>query len=93
MRFLTQIKMLDLSLKIDVEGAEYEIMHDIAVRFGEAFERVDMIFGDTHPLKSGEFGFIKWLEILRPFNYEVMSAKPLDNGCCEFIMLSRDSFV
>lgn len=79
----TQNPTAHFILKIDVEGAEYEIMRDIAKHFPQAFERIDCILGDTH------CGFLQWLEILRPFDYEVLSAKPTDNGCCEFIMVHK----
>ena len=79
----TQNPQARFIVKIDVEGAEYEIMRDIAKYFPQSFERIYCILGDTH------CGFVEWLEILRPYDYEVLSAKPTDNGCCEFIMLSR----
>lgn len=79
----TQNPTAHFIFKIDVEGAEYEIMRDIAKHFPQAFERIDCILGDTH------CGFLQWLEILRPFDYEVLSAKPTDNGCCEFIMVHK----
>lgn len=70
-------------VKIDVEGAEYEIMQDLSRHYPQMFAHVDIIMGDTHS------GFIKLLDILRPYGYDVYMAQPHANGTCPFILIKQ----
>lgn len=76
-------KLRHIMLKIDVEGAEYEIMRDLSSHYPQIFEYVGIIMGDTHS------GFIALLDILRPYSYDVYMAQPHTNGTCPFILIKQ----
>ena len=65
-------------MKIDVEGAEYEIFEDIATHYPEIFERVVKIIGDTH------LGFEPFYNIVRSFGFEVVFKQDQENLTCPF---------
>lgn len=82
--FREYIQSNDISnivLKIDVEGAEYDILGDLAKNYPEIFSKVKLILGEAHPPSAqttGSEGFQKILEILKPFSYMVSWEKSPD---------------
>jgi len=66
-------------IKIDCEGAEYEILLDIANNFPDFFKRVKIIIGDAH------FGLKELNDILFPFGF-ILSEKYITTGAvCPFL--------
>lgn len=70
----------NIIFKIDVEGAEYEILQDLADNYPEIFNKIEIMIGDTH------CGFEKFLKIISPFNFKIIEAKPETNGSCSFVL-------
>lgn len=70
-------------LKIDVEGAEYDIFDDLIVNYPDLFEKVEKIIGETH------LGFDKFYEKIKEFNYKVVWKEQHEDGTCPF-ELSRN---
>lgn len=67
----------DIIFKIDVEGAEYEIMENIRDEYPEIFERIHIIFGETH------LGFEKFYNMLPKGMFEILAIaidKNANNG-------------
>ncbi len=81
------IKQHDISniiFKIDVEGAEYEILSDLAVNYPEIFEKIEILIGDTH------CGFEEFLRIIAPYNFKIIEACPQSNGSCSFLLVKNN---
>ena len=69
----------DIIFKIDVEGAEYEIMENIRDEYPEIFERIHIIIGDAH------LGFEKFYNMLPKGMFEILAIdKRAKNGTCPF---------
>lgn len=65
----------NIILKIDANGAEHEILQDLADNFPKIFEEIKIITGKTY----SELDTI--LKILTPFNFKLVSAQPKERGC------------
>lgn len=65
----------NIILKIDANGAEYEILQDLADNFPKIFEEIKIITGKTY------FELDTILKILTPFNFKLVSAQPKERGC------------
>lgn len=65
----------NIILKIAVNGAEHEILQDLANNFPKIFDEIKIITGKT----SSDLDAI--LKILTPFNFKLISAQPKENGC------------
>lgn len=68
----------NIIFKIDVEGAEYEIMQDLVDNYPEIFNKITCIIGDTH------LGYQKFIDILPTGNFKEIRKEPNDNGTCPF---------
>jgi hypothetical protein len=66
--------------KMDIEGAEYEIMRDLVDNYRERFDRVDIINRESH------LGFDEFPEIVQAAgqNYAFEYCNHSPNNCCSF---------
>jgi len=68
-------------IKIDVEGAEYDIFGDIAKNNAEFLDKVEIIIGEAH------MGIAPLKDILDPFGYELVVG---DNSqVCPFLFVKK----
>jgi FkbM family methyltransferase len=75
-------KSAGIILKVDVEGAEYDIFENLAGEYPDIFKKIKFIFGETHPLLNERYGLKRILEILQPHSFEcVWQTIPLKNNC------------
>ena len=74
----------NIILKIDVEGAEYDIFDDLVENYPEIFNKVQKIVGETH------LGFDRFFNKIKSFNYEITWKNPLKNGTCPFELSKRE---
>ncbi|MDY2823020.1 MAG: FkbM family methyltransferase [Helicobacter sp.] len=77
-RLVDDYKLTNIIVKIDVEGAEYEIFEDLAMHYPEFFQKVVKIVGDTH------LGFDRFMDIIKPFGFEVVFKEPHADLTCPF---------
>ena len=75
----------NIIFKIDVEGAEYEIMQDLAINYPDIFNKIEILVGDTH------CGFEPFLKIITPFDFKIIEACPSEKGTCSFIMVRKQN--
>lgn len=68
----------NIILKIDAEGAEYDIFEDLRDNFPEIFDRVEIIVGDAH------LGFERFFNFLPEDKFRVVYAHKQSDGCCPF---------
>ena len=68
----------NIILKIDVEGAEYDIINDLVDNYSEFFNKVVKIVGETH------LGFDKFYDKVKIFGLKTNYKKINDNGICQF---------
>lgn len=68
----------NIIFKIDVEGAEYEIMKDLHYNYPEIFEKICLLVGDTH------LGFEDFYKYLPQDKFKIVYANKQTNGCCPF---------
>ncbi len=68
----------NIILKIDAEGAEYDIFEDLRDNFPEMFDRVSVIIGDAH------LGFERFFNLLPENKFKVVYAHKQADGCCPF---------
>ena len=80
---IEQHNISNIIFKIDVEGAEYEILQDLADNYPAIFEKIEIMIGDTH------CGFEKFLRIIAPFNFKIVEAQPEPNGSCSFLLINN----
>lgn len=74
----------NIIFKIDCEGAEYEILQDLADNYPQLFEKIEIMIGETH------CGFEKFLKIIAPFQFKIIEALPEKNGCCSFLLRKKE---
>lgn len=75
----------NIILKIDVNGAEHEILQELADNFPKIFEEIKIITGKTY----SELDTI--LKILAPFNFKLVSTQPKKNGYCSFLLHKQNN--
>ncbi len=68
----------NIILKIDAEGAEYDIFEDLKDNFPEIFDRVHVIIGDAH------LGFERFFNLLPENKFKIIYAHKQADGCCPF---------
>ncbi len=69
----------NIILKIDAEGAEYDIFEDLQNNFPEIFDRVSVIIGDAH------LGFERFFNLIPEKNkFKIVYAHKQADGCCPF---------
>ena len=73
----------NIILKIDVEGAEYDIFDDLVENYPEIFDKIVKIVGETH------LGFDKFYEKIENYGFEVIWSEPHENGTCLFELCKR----
>jgi FkbM family methyltransferase len=66
-------------LKIDVEGAEYDIIEDLTLNYPELMERLDLIIGEAH------LGIEPLDLALRPFGFQNVSQKNYNSKTQDFL--------
>lgn len=76
-------KIKNIIFKIDVEGAEYDIIEDLSNNYPEIFSKIDIIVGETH------LGFDKFTKYL-PKEYKVIWKEEHDNGTCPFEIINSN---
>lgn len=74
----------NIIFKIDCEGAEYEILQDLADNYPQIFDKIEIMTGETHS------GFEKLLKIITPFKFKVAEAQLLKNEPCNFILCKME---
>ena len=75
----------NIILKIDVEGAEYDIFDDLVENYPELFDKTVKIIGDTH------LGFDRFYNKIKDFGYDITWKKPHDNGTCPFELTKKEN--
>lgn len=80
---IEQHNISNIIFKIDVEGAEYEILQDLADNYPEIFNKIEIMIGDTH------CGFERFLRIIAPYNFKIVEAVPETNGSCSFLLVKN----
>ncbi|MGN1153456.1 MAG: FkbM family methyltransferase [Candidatus Gastranaerophilaceae bacterium] len=83
---IEQQNISNIIFKIDVEGAEYDILQDLADNYPAIFEKISIMIGDTH------CGFEKFLRIIAPFNFKIIDAQPEMNNSCSFLLNKGGDF-
>jgi FkbM family methyltransferase len=73
----------DIIIKVDAEGAEYQIFDDLIQSFPEIFSKVKMIVGETH------LGFDTFYNKIKPFGFEAVWTEPHNNGTCPFEIIRK----
>lgn len=73
----------NIIFKIDVEGAEYDIMEDLAANYPEIFSKIEILIGDTH------LGFERFFNSLPSDKFHIVKTNPSDNGCCSFEIIRK----
>ena len=68
-------------LKIDVEGAEYDILADLTTAFPAFLERVDVIIGEAH------MGMETITQTLTPFGFKEVSQKNYNPKTQDFLFI------
>ncbi len=68
-----------IALKIDVEGAEYDILENLSNEYPEFLERVDLIIGEAH------FGMERINITLEPFGFKDVSHKNYNPKTADFL--------
>lgn len=74
----------NIILKIDANGAEHEILQDLADNFPKIFDEIKIITGKTY----SELDAI--LKILTPFNFKLVSTQPKESGC-SFLLSNQNN--
>lgn len=82
-KIINDNKIDNIILKVDVEGAEYEIFEDLMENYPAFFDRVHRIVGETH------MGFERFMNIIAPMNYNVIWKKDGDDICCPFELIKQ----
>lgn len=80
---IEQNNISNIIFKIDVEGAEYEILQDLSDNYPDIFNKVELMVGDTH------CGFEPFLRIIAPYNFKIIEAVPEANGSCSFLLVKN----
>lgn len=80
---IEQNNISNIIFKIDVEGAEYEILQDLSDNYPDIFNKVELMIGDTH------CGFEPFLRIIAPYNFKIIEAVPEANGSCSFLLVKN----
>ena len=68
----------NIILKIDAEGAEYDIFEDLRDNYPSIFDKVQVIIGDAH------LGFERFFNLLPENKFKVVYAHKQADGCCPF---------
>ena len=68
-------------LKIDVEGAEYDILDDLIAEYPGFLDRVDVIIGEAH------MGMDRILQALTPFGFHDLSQKNYNPKTNDFLFI------
>ncbi len=76
-------KLSNIIFKIDVEGAEYDILQDLSDNYPEIFNKIEIMIGDTH------CGFDRFLRIVNPYNFKIIEAVPEAHDCCSFLLVKN----
>lgn len=71
-------------LKIDVEGAEYDILDDISENYPEFYEQVDIIIGDAH------MGLDKISEKLCKYKFKLVKSYYTKEAIAPFLYIKED---
>lgn len=74
----------NIILKIDANGAEHEILQDLADNFPKIFDEIKIITGKTY----SELDAI--LKILTPFNFKLVSTQPKESSC-SFLLSNQNN--
>lgn len=68
----------NIILKIDVEGAEYDIFEDLKNNYPTIFDKMVLIIGETH------LGFEDFYKYIPQDKFTIVSTQKQENGCCPF---------
>lgn len=73
----------NIILKIDVEGAEYEIIEDLAENYPEIFEKIEIVIGEAH---KGPSAWCSLTKTFAKFDYCLSTSKNDDSlGLSQFL--------
>ncbi len=78
-------KLDNIIFKIDVEGAEYDIIEDLSENYPEIFSKINILVGDTH------LGFDKFFKYL-PSEYKIVWKEEHANGTCPFEIINKHKY-
>lgn len=76
-------KNIYIILKIDVEGAEYDIINEIIREYPSIFNKVDIIIGESH------LGLEPLANALKTFNYKEVSNKRFNPKTQDFLFVKN----
>lgn len=69
----------NIIVKIDVEGAEYDIINDLIKEYPDFFNKVSLIIGEAH------LGLDPLTKALNPFNFKEFSEKKFNSQTQDFL--------
>lgn len=82
-KLIEKNKIENIIFKIDVEGAEYDIIENLSINYPEIFDKIDLIVGDTH------LGFEEFIKYIPEDKFSVEWKNPLNNGTCAFEIIRK----
>lgn len=71
-------------IKIDVEGAEYDILQELSDNYSNFFKKVDYIIGDAH------MGLERLSHILCKFGFKLVDSYYTDDAVAPFLYMRED---
>ena len=71
-------------IKIDVEGAEYDILQELSDNYSDFFKKVDYIIGDAH------MGLERLSQILCKFGFKLVDSYYTDDAVAPFLYMRED---
>jgi uncharacterized radical SAM superfamily Fe-S cluster-containing enzyme len=81
-RIIDENKIGDIIMKIDVEGAEYEIFEDLIENYPEIFKKIKLITGEVH------LGFNKLFDIVQKAGFNVSFVTSYDSPLATFELVN-----